>query len=304
MRVIPLSAAMIGVATLVAASAATAQYSPWCAVYTGETGPHCAFITRQQCTAVAGIKGMCIRNYQAAPVNEPASVAIRPVRRQPDAKPAALKPASPKPGPTVSRTANTGTSTRPATRPSIPLPDRALLTPPPDFNCEFKAASIDPGADIAVQMKLDYELQCYRHAAMITHDRLRSLQASVGETIKAVDRNAQPAVPFPDPALLAPPVEFDCAFKTANPGEARGAPQPSAAGAQASSDADSPLRTKLDYERQCYRHAEMIAHNRLRLLQAAVGETIKALKGSGRAAVEPPPRQSRKPGQVSEQRPR
>ncbi len=280
MRVIPLSAATIGVATLVAASAATAQYAPWCAVYTGETGPNCAFITRQQCIAVAGIKGMCIRNYQAAPVNEPASVAIRPARKQPDTRPAALKPASPTPSPTVSRAASTGTSTRPATRPSIPLPDRALLAPPPDFDCEFKAASIDPGADIAVQMKLDYELQCYRHAVMIKHDRLRSLQASVGQTIKAVDRGAQPAVPFPDPELLAPPVEFDCAFKTASPGEARGAPEPSAAGAQASSGADSPLRTKLDYERQCYRHADVIAHDRLWRLQAAVGETIKSLKGS------------------------
>ena len=33
---------------------------------------------------------------------------------------------------------------------------------------------------------------------------------------------------------------------------------------------------RLDYERQCYQHAEMILRNRLRHLQAAVGKTIKA----------------------------
>ena len=37
-------------------------------------------------------------------------------------------------------------------------------------------------------------------------------------------------------------------------------------------------RMKLDYERQCYRHAEMIVRNRLELLQNSVDTTIKALK--------------------------
>jgi rare lipoprotein A (peptidoglycan hydrolase) len=187
--------------------------------------------------------------------------------------------------------ASPGTSTRPPARPSIPLPDRALLTPPPDLNCEFKAANTDPGADAALQTKLDYERQCYRHAAMIAHDRLRNLQASVGETIQAVGRGAQPAVPLPERALLTSPAQFDCEFKTASPGT------------QAGSGADGALRTKLDYEGQCYRHAEMIARDRLRRLQAAVGETIRAVKGNGRAAVEPPPRASREPARVGEQRP-
>ena len=35
---------------------------------------------------------------------------------------------------------------------------------------------------------------------------------------------------------------------------------------------------KLDYERQCYRHAEMIVRSRLQLLQGSVDETIKAVK--------------------------
>jgi hypothetical protein len=38
------------------------------------------------------------------------------------------------------------------------------------------------------------------------------------------------------------------------------------------------LRAKLDYERQCYRHAEIIARNRLRSLQKAVEKTAKAEK--------------------------
>jgi hypothetical protein len=33
---------------------------------------------------------------------------------------------------------------------------------------------------------------------------------------------------------------------------------------------------KLDYERQCYRHAETIVRRRLQLLQASVGEMLKA----------------------------
>jgi hypothetical protein len=36
------------------------------------------------------------------------------------------------------------------------------------------------------------------------------------------------------------------------------------------------VRMKLDYERQCYRHAEMIARRRLTSLQAAVLDTAKA----------------------------
>ena len=37
-------------------------------------------------------------------------------------------------------------------------------------------------------MTLDYERQCYQHAETILRDRLQQLQASVGETIKAVNK--------------------------------------------------------------------------------------------------------------------
>jgi hypothetical protein len=45
--------------------------------------------------------------------------------------------------------------------------------------------------------KLDYERQCYRHAEMILRDRLLGLQASVGETIKAVNRRRATAARRP-----------------------------------------------------------------------------------------------------------
>jgi len=48
---------------------------------------------------------------------------------------------------------------------------------------------------------------------------------------------------------------------------------------ETSSNPDA-VRMKLDYERQCYRHAEMIARSRLTSLQAAVQDTVKPVKRS------------------------
>jgi hypothetical protein len=53
-----------------------------------------------------------------------------------------------------------------------------------------------------------------------------------------------------DDALLSPQPEPDCVFKTDDP--------------------NATERQQLDYERQCYRHAEMIARNRLEMLQSAI----------------------------------
>ena len=39
-------------------------------------------------------------------------------------------------------------------------------------------------------------------------------------------------------------------------------------------------RQKLDYERQCYRHAEMIVRARLELLQSSIDKTISAVRSS------------------------
>jgi hypothetical protein len=53
----------------------------------------------------------------------------------------------------------------------------------------------------------------------------------------------------------------DCAFKSSGDSETK-----------------DTMLMKLDYERQCYRQAEMIVRNRLQRLQGAVDETIKVLK--------------------------
>jgi hypothetical protein len=179
--------------------------------------------------------------------------------------------------------AGPGNPAGPGRRIQVPLPDAALLAPPPQFDCTFKvgdepppnppSAQGDPGTDAALRKKLDYERQCYRHAEMILRDRLLLLQGPAGDTVKAAAKcvpasasartGAKPAIPLPDRALLAPPPEFACEFK----GEA---------GADA---------RKLDYERQCYRHAEMILRDRLVGLQASLGETITAVSRSGQPAV-------------------
>lgn len=77
-----------------------------------------------------------------------------------------------------------------------------------------------------------------------------------------VSSGSRTLVPLPDKALLGRLPEPDCKFKT--------------------NEADTDERQKLDYERQCYRHAEIIARLRLLLLQGSVDKTIKALKGSKR----------------------
>ena len=59
-------------------------------------------------------------------------------------------------------------------------------------------------------------------------------------------------------ALLEPQPKPDCEFKTAGAG--------------------TDERMKLDYERQCYRHSEIIARDRLQQLQAAVGEAVNSVK--------------------------
>jgi hypothetical protein len=42
-------------------------------------------------------------------------------------------------------------------------------------------------------------------------------------------------------------------------------------------NADLALRIKLQYERECYRQAEMRVRDRLRQLQSSVSETIKSV---------------------------
>src|SRR5215467_12612339 len=137
---------------------------------------------------------------------------------------------------------------------SIPLPDAALLTPP-ESSCAFQIATLN-----AAPSQLDYERQCHRDAGVILRDRLLQLQASVGATVKAINRacptvvstaqpGSTPSIPLPRRTLLAPPLEIDCTFKD-SPDAADGSPRPTPA------EAVAAVRAKLDYERQCYRHNE------------------------------------------------
>src|SRR5262249_32373562 len=139
---------------------------------------------------------------------------------------------------------------------SIPLPGAALLAPP-ESSCAFQTASVN-----AAPSQLDYERQCHRDAGVILRDRLLQLQASVGETVKAINRacpaavstaqpGSKPSIPLPRRALLTPPPDLDCTFKDSS-NAAAGAPSPTP------TEAVAAVRMKLDYERQCYRHNEII----------------------------------------------
>jgi hypothetical protein len=100
-----------------------------------------------------------------------------------------------------------------------------------------------------------------------TPSRPRAVRiASTGPSVRSASRTP---IPLPDQALLNPQPVPSCEFKTQ--------PQPS----QADPNAE---RTKLDYERQCYRHAEIIVRSRLEQLQASVGATIAAVKRGGQNA--------------------
>jgi hypothetical protein len=80
-------------------------------------------------------------------------------------------------------------------RTSIPLPQHTLLVPQAEPDCEFRAQSHprqdEPGAERA---KVDYERDCYRQAELIVRTRLRLLQASFAETLKALVDH-RPAAP-------------------------------------------------------------------------------------------------------------
>lgn len=75
-------------------------------------------------------------------------------------------------------------------------------------------------------------------------------------------------VPLPDRALLEQLQTPRCEYRKAS----------SKTEAGPASDSDEHVRTKLDYERQCYRHAEMIARTRLKALQKSVSRTVLALR--------------------------
>jgi hypothetical protein len=88
--------------------------------------------------------------------------------------------------------------------------------------------------------------------------------------------DARSHVPLPKTALLTRQPPPNCEYRTANL-DTSSKREPGTLTA-ADTDPDRVARAKLDYERQCYRHAELIARSRLRDLQDAVQVTAKAVK--------------------------
>ena len=76
-------------------------------------------------------------------------------------------------------------------------------------------------------------------------------------------------LPLPESALLAQQPAPRCEYRGTR-GEG--------AEKTANASAEQVAQMKLDYERQCYRHAEMIARAKLRKLQKSVARTMLALK--------------------------
>jgi hypothetical protein len=235
---------------------------------------------------------------------------------------------------TMCPAAKTGRPAGPGASALVPLPDRALLAPPAEFDCESNAsrdetvkafdrwiartrdqrsespAQADPGA--ALRAKLDYERQCYRDAEKTLRGRLLELQASARETVKAVAKcaaasagsssgsDARTSIPLPDQPLLVSPAEFNCEFNATSRDEtikAGARDQPSESSTSAQADPDAALRAKLDYERQCYRRAEEMLRGSLLELQALVDATVKAVNRG-----EPPVVNRSEPLAVSQQR--
>jgi hypothetical protein len=128
-------------------------------------------------------------------------------------------------------------------------------------------------------------------------------------------RSAKLAIPIPERALLQRQTEPGCELKTSQPGagghDGQGRkPEPSKAAKLAAleqsvrSDGERPalpssaqsdqklgqadpnaalgLRIRLEYERDCFRRAEVKVRDRLHRLQDAAGKTIKAVKRAQR----------------------
>ncbi|HEY7300516.1 MAG TPA: hypothetical protein VH684_21680 [Xanthobacteraceae bacterium] len=97
-----------------------------------------------------------------------------------------------------------------------------------------------------------------------SHTAAKPAKEAQPKTAAAAAATAKAAMPVPAAELLAPPSQPNCAFDSTR------------------TDADD--RQKLDYERQCYRHAEMIIRDRLERLQGDVEQMIKAAKSTERVS--------------------
>jgi hypothetical protein len=98
-------------------------------------------------------------------------------------------------------------------------------------------------------------------AGCASYSGQREFEAYPAYAAAPAHRRAEPRTHRSDRALLASQPAPDCEFRGSD---------------RDTVDSDLWARLKLDYERHCYRHAEMIVRNRLRLLQA-----------SGRCGIDP-----------------
>jgi hypothetical protein len=103
-----------------------------------------------------------------------------------------------------------------------------------------------------------------------------ALLLSLGMAYAQQAKRGQPRIPVPAAALLKAQPAPACEYRASNPVATLTPGSPKGGSDDATTEA-AALRTKLDYERQCYRHAEMIVRQRLEALQVAVRGTIRAI---------------------------
>jgi hypothetical protein len=80
-------------------------------------------------------------------------------------------------------------STARPSRIPIQVPERALLEPRPEPQCQFEGTD----GSVDERWKLDYERQCYRQAEMIVRYRLELLQNAVHKMIEQTERDDRPS---------------------------------------------------------------------------------------------------------------
>jgi hypothetical protein len=97
-------------------------------------------------------------------------------------------------------------------------------------------------------------------AESIASDRVATIGSVTADSpAHSLRSGTKPLIPLPGAALLEKQPQPACDFKSELP------------------DGDDPVITILDYERQCYRHAEIIVRSRLDRLQSSTEETVKAV---------------------------
>jgi len=111
--------------------------------------------------------------------------------------------------PAIPTKTDNGVAVKAGRKPSIPLPDQALLERQPVPNCERKTAGVAPSEPKPPESssseppaagepgdeerrRLSIQMDCYRQHEAIVRDRLLALQISVGKTVRAIrQREAQ-----------------------------------------------------------------------------------------------------------------